>query len=155
MTSEIRILRPKVSNIIFRALVCILFTLGGFVLSEESPMKGWVIALFFGLMSIIFLMQLIPGSSQLSLTHEGFIITSLFRSHLTPWSHVKEFSIGNLGPNKAVMLDYVDKHRKHSFGKRLAKSFSGRHGALPDTYGMRATELLQIMNAWKQKYGGS
>ena len=133
-------------------IVSLAFTIGGLLMTKDEGLMGWLIASFFGLCLIVFLIQLIPGSTQLLLTKDGFTMTSLFRSHFTKWADVKSFELGYLGRNKAVMFDYVDSHKKHSIGKSIAKELSGNHGALPDTYGMEVTELLILMNESKKKY---
>ena len=120
---------------------------------EDEGVKGWLITLFFGLCSLVFLIQLIPSSTQLQLNEQGFIMTSLFRSSFTKWTDVKSFKPGYLGRNKAVMFDYVKSHKKHATGKNISKLLSGSQAALPSTYGMKATELIEIMNEWKKKYG--
>ena len=147
------ILKPKTTKTILLGIVSLTFTIEGIMLTDKESLKGWLIASFFGLGLIVFLIQLIPGSTQLTLTKEGFIMTSLFRSHLTKWSDVKEFKIDYLGRNKAVMFDYIDSYRKHQIGKTIAKSLSDSHGALPSNYGLELTELLNKMNECKNKYG--
>ena len=153
MTHDKQILRPKATKTILLGIVCLAFTVGGIMMWEDESLKGWLIASFFGLGLIVFIIQLIPRSTQLTLTKEGFIMTSLFRSHLTKWSDVKVFKIDYLGRNKAVMFDYVDKHTKHKIGKIISKSLSDSHGALPSNYGLKVTDLLNLMNDWKNKYG--
>ncbi len=120
---------------------------------QEEPLKGWLITSFFGLCLLVFIVQLIPGSTELKLTEEGFEMTSLFRKSTTKWTNVKSFRVGYLGQNKTVKFDYVDGHNKYAKGKRIAKQLSGNHGALPTTYGLKANELLRILNEWKNKYG--
>lgn len=146
--------RPKKQKIILLAFVSVILTHGGIVIIEDNSLKGWLIAIFFGLCFLGALIQLIPNSSQLKLTKEGFIMTSLFRSHFTKWEDVKYFKEGYIGPKKVVMFDYVDNHKEFTIGKGIAKQLADSHGALPDTYGLKTTELLRIMNEWKnKKYG--
>ena len=153
MTDVTQILKPKATKTILLGIVCLAFFVGGILIAKEESLKGWLIASFFGLGFIVFIIQLIPGSTQLTLTKEGFIMTSLFRSHFTKWSDVKVFKIGYLGRNKAVMFDYVDNHTKYEFGKIVSKSLSNSHGALASNYGLKVTELLNLLNDWKNKYG--
>jgi hypothetical protein len=152
MKSTELILKPKNSKTILLVLVSLIFIIGGLlIIKEEASLKGWLITFFFGLCVLVFLIQLIPGSSQLKLTDQGFIITSLFQSTFTKWSDIKSFKTGYISQNKTVMFDYVDSHKNHSTGKKIAKQLSGSQGALPITYGIKASELLRIMNEWKSK----
>jgi len=143
------ILRPKPLKTIILALVCLAFTTGGILISLEEEWKGWLIASFFGLGLLVFIVQLIPGSSQLTLTKEGFIVTSLFRSYFTEWSDIEPFEVGYVGKSKFVKFDYKANHKKHKTGKGIAKFLTGNHGALPSNYGMSLEDLSGLMNTWK------
>ena len=153
MSKQKLILRPTAYKMILYALICAGFMAISFFLLKERPGLGWFSIILFGSGLVIFIMQLIPGASQLELNEEGFIITSLYRSNMTRWSDVKVFKQGYLGRSKAVMFDYVYSHKKASTMKSISKEISGSHGALPDTYGMKAEELLELMNSWKERYG--
>ncbi len=152
MKTEKQILRPKITKTILLAATCLVFIIGGIIICKEEALKGWLIVTFFGSGLIVFLVQLVPGSTQLTLTEEGFIMTSLFRSHLTRWTDIKLFKIGYLGKNKAVMFDFVDDYQGQETGKIIARALSGSHGALPCNYGLKLSDLLDIMNQWKNKY---
>jgi len=149
---ESKILRPKKTKSIILILVSILFVLGGFLMLEEKFFIGIITIIFFGLGIIIFTIQLFPNTSYLKLTEEGFEIRTLFKSDFTKWSDVKEFNTDYIGPNKMVMLNYKEEHTKYKSGKKIAKILSGSEGALPDTYGMSAKALAQLMNEWKAKH---
>ncbi len=155
MNTEVKKYRPGSQKTILLGLTSLLFTVGGTFVIEDEPLKGWLITLFFGLCLLVFLIQLIPGSTELTLTDKGFEMTSLFRKSLTRWQDVKTFRIGYLGRNMTVMFDYVDEHSKHQAGKLIAKNLSGSHGALPSTYGLKAAELLEVLNEWKTRYGAN
>jgi hypothetical protein len=152
MEKETQILRPKYYKTVLLIIVSLAFTIGGLWMTKDEGLMGWLTASFFGICLLVFLIQLLPGSTQLLLTEDGFTMTSLFRSHFTKWTDVKSFKLGHLGRNKAVMFDYVDSHTEHTTGKSISKQLSGSHGALPDTYGMKATELLTLMVETKKKY---
>lgn len=151
MSDDKIVLRPKPARAILFGIGSMVFTVGGILMMDEESLMGSLTTSFFGLGVIVFLVQLIPGSTELVLTKEGFIVTSLFRSNLTKWSDVKKFKIGYLGKNKAVLFDYVDGHNKYNVGKSISKVFSNSHGALPSNYGLSVTELLNLMNDWKNK----
>lgn len=149
MLEDKLVLRPNPNRTILLGLVCLAFTVGGLLIAQQAIVKGWLIASFFGLGVFVFIIQLIPGSSQLSLTKEGFITTSLFRSHFTDWSDIEQFEVGYVGKSKFVKFDYKANHKKHKTGKGIAKFLSGNHGALPSNYGLSLSELCDLMNEWK------
>ena len=152
MRAENKTYRPKKSKTVLLALVSLVFLLIGLYMIKEEPLKGGMITAFFGICFLVFVVQLIPGSTELKLTEEGFEMTNLFRKNTTKWTDVESFQIGYLGRNKTIMFDFVEQYKKQATGKIIAKQISGNHGALPSTYGLRAAELLQILNAWKTKH---
>lgn len=149
MKRESIILKPKRSRTIGLLLVCTIFVAVGSFLLDKEPIVAWFTIVFFGLGVIVFIIQLFPNASYLKLTKEGFEIRSLFRSDFTNWKDVQVFRSGNAGPNKMVMFDFAERHKKFKQGKKIAKSISGNQGALPNSYGMSVTELAELMNEWK------
>lgn len=145
------ILRPRKSKMILLAFVSLLFVAVGVWTIEKDSWKIWSGIVFFSICFLVAFMQLLPGSSKLTLTRDGFAITSLFKSHFTKWEDVKSFEEGNIGPNKSVMFDYIDGHEKHTTGKGIAKHLSRFHGGLPDTYGLTTSELARLLNDWKDR----
>ena len=149
MLEDKLVLRPKPFKTIVFAVTSLLFVAGGIFMIEEEGWKGWLITSFFGLCFVTFIIQLIPGSTQLTLTQEGFTTTSLFRSHFTEWSDIEQFEVGYVGKSKFVKFDYKANHKKHKTGKGIAKFLSENHAALPSGYGLSLSELCDLMNEWK------
>jgi hypothetical protein len=148
------ILRPSKSKTILLAFGSLLFVVAGIWILEDDNWGHWFVIAFFGVCFLVAVVQLFPGSSELKLTKEGFTITSLFKSHFTPWKDVQYFKEGYVGRTKMVMFDYVDDHNKFPLGKSISKYLSKSHSALPDTYGLKTSNLVKIMNDWKnKKYG--
>lgn len=123
----------------------------GSYLIEENPFMAWMTIIFFGLGVIVFVIQLMPNSSRLKLSKDGFELKNLFKSDFTKWSDVDKFRVGYVGRTKMVKYDFSREHNKYNVGKKIAKSLSGSEGALPNTYGMKAKELAELMNDWKSK----
>jgi len=153
MKTEKQTFRPRNPKTVLLGLVSLTFVVSGIFMTKEQPIMGWFVTSFFGICLLVFLIQLIPGSTELTLTKEGFEMTSLFRKSVTRWTDIESFKIGYLGQSKTVMFDYNENYKKYETGKLIAKELSGSHGALPTTYGQKATELLKILNEWKNKYG--
>lgn len=162
MRNETKILKPRKLKSIVLLLASCLFVISGFYIVEEDILMGWVGIIFFGLGVIVFIIKLLPGSTYLKLTQEGFEVQNLFKSEFTKWSDVKIFSIGSIPiyifgdifyiwKRKMVMLDYEKSHKKYRRGKEISNAISGHHGALPDTYGLSYEELVELMNEWKLK----
>lgn len=151
MREEIKILRPNPIKTIAFLIVGALFVVIGFYLMEENPFMAWIAIIFFGSGVIVFAIQLMPDSSILKLSNDGFEVKNLFKSDFTKWSDVNQFRVGYAGQTKMVMFDFSRDHKKHNVGKKVAKFLSGNEGALPETYGMKAKDLSELMNDWKSK----
>ncbi|MCB9234835.1 MAG: hypothetical protein H6581_24490 [Bacteroidia bacterium] len=155
MTQETQILKPSRLRNALYLLLSLLFVAGGMILVPEEGLVGWISMGFFGLVSLIFAIQLLPGASVLTLTAEGFEIKSLFRARFTHWEEVKAFQVGYVGMNKRVVFDYVETYQKKESGRKLAKAMGGHEGGLPDNYGgMSAEALSDLMNTWKSQGNG-
>jgi hypothetical protein len=144
-----KILKPSV----FKTILCLLGSLCFVALTplviDKNAIAAWSGLILFGLGVIVFIIQLFPNTSYLKLTEEGFEVKSLFKSHFTKWSDVESFEVGYLGNNKAVMFNYSENHTKQKLGKQVASAMTGAEGGLPNTYGMKAKELAELMNEWK------
>jgi hypothetical protein len=151
MKEETKILKPKRLKTIGLLLICILFVIAGIFLIEKNSFRAWLGIIFFSLCMVLFVIQLIPNSSHLKLTKNGFEIRSLFKSNYTKWSDVEVFKTGYVGQNKMVMFDFSKEHKKHNIGKKIAKFLASNEGSLPNTYGMKATDLAELMNKWKSE----
>lgn len=156
MKKDQKILRPNPLKTIGLLIVSMLFVASGPILIEKNPIMAWMTISLFGLGVIVFVIQLIPTSSRLKLTKDGFEVKSLFKSNFTKWSDVDRFrvgyvGVGYVGRTKMVMYDFSHNYTKYEVGKKIAKTLSGSEGALPNTYGMKAKELVKLMNEWKKK----
>lgn len=151
MREEIKVLRPNPLKTIALLIVSALFVVIGFYLIDENPFMTWTAAIFFGSGVIVFAIQLLPNSSSLKLSNDGFEVKNLFKSHFTKWSNVNQFRVGYAGRTKMVVFDFSQEHKKYNVGKKVAKFLAGNEGALPDTYGMKAKDLSKLMNDWKSK----
>jgi len=118
-------------------LVGLGFTVTGiFMIREGERLDGLLVTVFFGLCLAAGLAQLWPGASYLKLTPKGFICRGLFRPwRLIPWESVNRFRAGDIGSGKTVVYDLLA---------------GPRHG-LPDTYGLKADELAELMNDWRDR----
>ena len=144
-----KILKPSPFKTIILLLVSLGFVSLTPIVMNKNPTMAWVNAIFFGLCAIVLIIQLFPKTSHLKLTEEGFEVKSLFKSHFTKWSDVEFFGVGYLGNTKAVMFNYSENHTKQKLGKQIASAMTGAEGGLPNTYGMKAKELAELMNEWK------
>lgn len=145
-------LRPSKLKLILSTIASILFTIGGVWMASEQPFWGYAAAIFFGLAIIVFGIQLLPNSSYLKLTEEGFEVCSTFRTNSYRWSDIESFSIMNVPLNKMVSWDFSSNYDAQQTGRRVSSRVTGSEAALPDTYGMSAAELADLMNGLLKRH---
>lgn len=144
---------PKKTKMLLMFLVCAVFVAGGILMIRDGQKMGWLCAGFFGLGIPIFLIQLYPRSSFLTVSEEGIEFCSLFRRHKLRWSDISEFGTytirhHGLPVSKMVGFNYSAGSSK---ARLVSKALAGFEGALPDTYGFRAEELAQILSDYHQE----
>ncbi|WNM18101.1 STM3941 family protein [Flavobacterium capsici] len=160
MTTNKLIFKPKKYKTYLLVIVSLVFIYGGTLMIKNGEgLKGWLATSFFALCLFVFIIQLFPGATQLELNEEGFTTTNLFKTNFTKWSDVNSFAVGSVGSTnylwrkKMVMFDYAYEFDEYETGRNISKHLAGYEGALPDTYGMKANKLAELMNEWKRKYG--
>ncbi len=126
------------------ALMSLAFVISGILIIKNGSKIGIFPAFFFGICFIVFVINLIPNSSYLKINEKGFEMRTLFRSTFIPWEVVNGFSVKKIAINKMVMIEFSSQYIDTS------KLKSGT-GAFPDTYGMSAQQLAEIMSAYKAK----
>ncbi len=122
------------------------FTVTGVWMSTEKPLIGYLCSAFFGLGFVVFTINLLPKSSYLELTENGFTMCSLFRKSTTKWTDVEGFSVIEIAGNEMVSWYYSENYEKQQTGRAISRAISASEAALPDTYGMKAKDLADLMN---------
>jgi hypothetical protein len=126
-------------------VVCLSFVaVGLFVVKERSTML-WFSTGFFALGALIFLVQLVPGSSYLTVDHDGIETCTLFRKTRYRWSDLSDFGVYQVRMNKFVGFNFAPHYQLGTRGRAFSRAMMGYEGALPDTYGFKAEELAEIL----------
>jgi hypothetical protein len=151
---EQKIFYPNKLKTFFLFLVCLIFVWSSLFLSDSS--KSWTSAIFFGLGVIVFGIKLVPNSTYLKLTKEGFEIKSLYKSSFYTWNEVGLFEVTNIQFNKMIVFNFSPNYKKHKKSRKFAAFLSkGFEGALPTTYSKNAYDLAKILNDWKLRHSNS
>ena len=129
------------------------FTGAGLVVYMKAAgghVGGIVVMLFFGACSLIAGLQLV-FPPVLVLTADGYTTRSFGRSVTRSWADVESFIPVRAGGGMVgIRLDRVITAR--SALRALVSDIAGYDGgALPDTYGMKASELANLMNEWRAR----
>jgi hypothetical protein len=111
--------------------------------------------IFFGFCAAVGLVNLHPKAAYLTLTDQGFLFASLFRKHFVPWSSVQFFVPVTVQRQQMVGWNYSPGFQESQRVRRLSTAMAGVEAGLPDTYGMAAAELADLMNQCREKYGSA
>jgi len=115
--------------------------------AAAASWTDWATIVFFGLVAAVALISLIPGASYLRLDAQGFEMRSLYRGHKTAWSDVTGVGLMRVGTRKMVGWNFIDGYQRHARLRKINTSIGGFEAALPDTYGMSAQALADMMES--------
>jgi hypothetical protein len=106
----------------------------------------WLAAIFFGAGVVIAAVMLLPGAGYLRLEPDGYRVCSLFRAQFIPWTSVHDFGVTHILLNKVVGMNFEPGRAPARALSRINSGLVGFEGALPETYGMSAEALAELMN---------
>jgi hypothetical protein len=102
---------------------------------------------FFGVVTMMIVVKLLPGSRTLRLDAGGFETTHWFRTRRFRWSEVTDFAVW--GTDHRGLVTFKDKtQRLGIFGRISAALMGGRNNVLPNGYAAPA-DLARVMNTWR------
>ncbi|MES2695797.1 MAG: hypothetical protein V4773_20150 [Verrucomicrobiota bacterium] len=142
---------------IWLLLLCSTFTaIGGWMVIDGQKM-GWFCGGFFALGLPIFLIQMHPKASFLTVSEDGFKFSSLFRKTHCRWSDIAVFGTYTLRQNglpvgNFVGFDFVSEYQSSSKMRAASKAMVGFEGGLPDTYGLKAEDLSQLLASYHAEW---
>jgi hypothetical protein len=123
---------------------------------DSALIVGSLVAVFL-LGAILSFMMLSPDRNHLVLTPVDFRFRTVFKFRYFRWEEVEKFHPLSVKGTAMVVYSLSLQGRLHfpeSMWHKLDKIFSGGEECLPDTYGMSAEALADLMNQWKKKAAG-
>lgn len=153
---ETIILYPSKLRWIIIGIMCGLFLSLSLDLLERGYSTGALIMLVIsGIGLLMAFFQLFTWISFLRLDNDGFECCSFGTSFERSWSEVSDFAVsmrstGLLNMNEMVVFNDAPSEDHMLAG--LSRLLVRRTGALPDTYGMKADALAEMMTQYKQAY---
>lgn len=146
MPSPLKWLGVVAAGLVFVAVGLWLIRLGA-TNPRVPAWVGWTSVLFFGLVAMVGLVQLIPGASSLTLDATGFEVVKFFRRSRRRWSEVGDFAVWRHAGNDLVVFEAA---RPAPAALASAnRALTGRGAGLPDTYGLPAEDLATLLVAWQ------
>lgn len=146
-----RTLRPRPWKWLGILLLCLVFCVIAVLMLRDGRLAGWFCLLVFAPGVLIALVALLPGANYLRLEEQGFTFSSLFRAHFVRWDDVAGFSLVRVASNDMVGWLYREGRQPAGRGARLSLALAGCHAALPESYGLRAEELAQLLERLRQE----
>jgi hypothetical protein len=138
--------RTRPVKVVLLAFGSSVFVSIGLWLLPQQPFVALACIIFFGLCASVGLVGLLPNSSYLTLTEEGFLFASLFRKHFVSWSNVQSFAPVKIQLNCMVGWNYSPAFSESQCLRGINTAVAGVEAALPDTYGMPSEQLADLMN---------
>ena len=122
---------------------------GIFLIRENGLAAGVVCTLFFGLVFLFFVIQLLPGSTCLRIQPEGFTVCSLFKCHHEKWENITSIYGISVYGHTMIGYEYTDDHKKHLTDHKKGRWSKATSPALPGTYGLPQDVLIELMTRYR------
>ena len=124
------------------------------LVKQDSSAMMWFCVLFFAVCAVVFGAYLLPGSASLTLDTDGFRVKHFYFVRKSHWQTVTNIQAASAPPSRTKFVRYNDTQWN---GWKLARWETARLGynaMLPDTYGMSADDLAELMTQWRDRVLG-
>jgi hypothetical protein len=152
-TNDERILGASKTKWLAMLLGSATFVAIGLLIVPRRPFL-WVLIVFFGASVFMSFVALLPGTTYLRLTSEGYEQRAFFRTSKRSWRHIERFQAyrNPTSWNRRVGIIFDTSYKSHARARGFSRSLAGVDGALSDTYGLAADDLANLMNEWLNRY---
>ena len=113
----------------------------------------WLFTAFLSMGGILACTMLLHPKFFLQLTRRGFVISTPFRQKEYAWQKVAKFGVTYSLYGAWVRFCIVPDQWTFLSREQFYSVLSGYDAGLPDTYGMKAEALAELMNDWQGHYG--
>lgn len=144
--SGTRVLRAGRRGWLAIASVSLVLAVAGLYLAGLGERRGVAVAGFFGLTSLLAALLCVYGHANVRLAEDGFVVGRLWRDAPYRWTDVSPFRVIAIRGNRRVAFDTAE---DRGILANLARRQFGASTILPDSYGMKAEELADLLNAWR------
>ena len=131
----------------------------GYAAVSLGVSPGWILVVMGVFNSVGFSIVMAVGRNALRLDAEGFTVVSLLRSVRYRWEDVLSFAVVRqpIFGIEAVVFELTPAaRRRNPVEARFENAASGSDGGLPETYGMTAVALCELLASRQvQSLGGT
>lgn len=139
--------------------ILLLAAAGALFSALAGDAEGWVVLILLLCLTAIPVLMMLPSATVLTLDAEGFEAIQFFRRQRARWKDVSGFEAISyrIRWSRASFVLYDDMTRKATLlrssdaKKRLGAAAPDHNAMLPDTYGMKAEHLVELMRRWQER----
>jgi hypothetical protein len=149
VTAEIVLRTPKSKQFAWAGIGSAVAAAGYGAVSLGSS-AGWFLVFMGAFTAVGSAVILVAGRNALRLDAEGFSVDSLLRSVRYRWEDIVSFGVVSnpIFGVEAVVFELTPGARsRNPIEARLAQAVSAYEGGLPETYGLTARELCELLAA--------
>lgn len=121
---------------------------------EKDPLLFWGGGAFFFVVALVALPPVLGRGGDLTLDREGFTCRTLFRSFRRRWAECSAFYPVGVGFRKFVGFSAQPDEAAHPNLAAVNRSMIGASGMLPDTFGLSADDLCDLLNRYRARATG-
>lgn len=146
------VLYPSRDRYTFLMLGCLIFILlGGANVGLGHPALGWFLIASSGLGFVLFASTLLPGAYAFKLDRAGFEFTIWFRRGKVRWQDAADFTVVAASSTMMVVFNHAGRKVGPLNGVMERALAKGRNALVPDTYGLRAEDLAELLSRWRER----
>lgn len=145
-------LKPDRLRWLVTFLICVGFVAIAIWLGpEQDPVLFWGAGGFFLLCALIAAPLMFGVGASLALDPEGFTCRTLFRSFRRDWRECSAFYPVRAGARLFVGFTTAQDEAAHPKIAAANRAMNGASGMLPDTFGLGAEDLADLMNRFRSR----
>ncbi|MCC6961950.1 MAG: hypothetical protein IT585_01720 [candidate division Zixibacteria bacterium] len=148
-------LRPSRTRTALLFCGSLMFVILGVWMVREGLVVGYLSIGFFGLGLIAFGLNFHPRAAYLHLSEDGFTYCRGFLRHTHGWSDIQEFGVVIFKFNRIVAWNFAPDYPASRGGRAFSRWIADFEAALPDTYGMKAEYLAELMERLRLRYSAA
>jgi hypothetical protein len=149
--------RRRVGLLVFGCFLLIILT----ATSARNRRSGGAMLSFLCVIGVIMSsVSLVPGAAWLKLDSQGFRVRYWFKDNTYRWTDIKEFKLityrymGFIPVRRSVGFTFSESYPKRNVVSRIAGAIASFDRNLPDNYGMKAKDLLVLLESCRRQTVG-